>query len=226
MIQNSNPTSNVISSPAKTVKLPPGMTDDQVATIIYKVVNMLARKFRFGYHSVEDMKQEGARFACEALAGGHYDPSRPLENFLFTHIRNRFINYKRDNYGRNDPPCKGCIFFDPHNKKSTNQCAAFEDKRECKKLFDWSARSAAKHSIMSPNDIAIVSESPEEDTGAFDDASFGELRDLVDLHLTVDLRGDYLRMLDGVSIPKGRRLKVREAILKILSRNRNEDNDD
>ena len=31
-----------------------------------------------------------------------YDEIRPLENFLSTHIKNRLINFKRDNYYRPD----------------------------------------------------------------------------------------------------------------------------
>lgn len=196
--------------------LPPGMTESEVVEVIYKVVNTLAKRFRFGYHSVEDMKQEGARFGIEALNSGSYDPTRPLENFLYTHIRNRLINYKRNNYIRNEPPCNGCVFFDPKCKKSTNKCAAFQDTGECKKLSDWKARNSAKQSLMRPMDVSVVSDkSIESDSCVVSDASFVEIKSIIDKNLPVDLRSDYLRMLDGVSLPKVRRDRVREAILSI-----------
>lgn len=199
------------------MKIPPGMTEDEVVTVIYRVVNTLAKKFRFGYHTSDDLRQEGARFAIEAMNNGKYDTTRPLENFLYTHIRNRLINYKRDNYIRNEPPCKTCIFFDPKRKKSTNQCAAFEDKDECKKLTDWKARNATKQSIMRPLDTSVVSDhSMQEDSTSFESASFSEIKDRIDELLPADLRTDYLRMLDHITIPKSRRERVRQVIMEIL----------
>ena len=40
------------------------------------------------------MKQQAAIFALEGLE--KYDNKRPLENFLWTHVRNRLFNYKRE----------------------------------------------------------------------------------------------------------------------------------
>jgi hypothetical protein len=204
------------------VKLPPGMTESQVAEVIYRVVDTLANKFRFGFHSSEDIRQEGARFAIEALNKGSYDPSRPLENFLYTHMRNRLINYKRDNYVRNEPPCHGCIFYDPKCKKSINKCAAFDDKAECKKLTDWLTRNTSKKSLMRPMDTAVLADDlMQESSNVIENVQFSEIQTLIDKMLPVELRTDYLRMLDGIAIPKARKMRVREAILTIL-RERND----
>lgn len=207
------------------MKLPPNMSEDQVVEIIYRVVNTLAKKFRFGFSTTEDIRQEGARFAIEALNGGKYDPTRPLENFLYTHVRNRLINYKRDHYIRNEPPCHHYIFYDPKYKKSLNQCAAFDDKLECKKFTDWQSRNAAKQSLMRPMDTAVAcDDAMQDESDTFETVSFSEIRDKIDQSLSAELRTDYLRMLDGVAIPKGRRQRVREAILGILKdTNINED---
>lgn len=184
-----------------------------LAATIYRVVDLLASRFRFGYYSVEDMRQQGCVFALEAINKG-YDASRPLENFLYTHLRNRFINLKRDKYVRNEPPCRTCIFYDPQLRKSENACAAFEDKSECKKLSDWKIRNAAKKSLMKPLDVSLSSDSlcrvyPNN----FD---FDELKRFIDEHLPADLRTDYLRLCEGLTLPKVRRQKVREAVLEII----------
>ena len=76
-----------------------------------KISKKLGYKFKFGYHSHEDMKQQAAIFALEGLK--NYDNKRPLENFLWTHVRNRLFNYKRDNYQRPNKPCLTCPFFRP-----------------------------------------------------------------------------------------------------------------
>lgn len=208
------------------MKVPQGMTEGEAVDVIDKVVNALARKFRFGYHAIEDMKQQGRLFAVEVLTHGNYDESRPLENFLFTHVRNRLINYKRDNYVRNEPPCRSCPFFDPKCKQSTNQCSAFEDKTECKKLMDWKLRNDAKKSLMQPVDVSIMGDTPGRSQDMASLASFKELEHLIDKHLSVELRSDYLRMKADEAIPKSRRQRVREAILAIIQASEREDEDE
>ena len=201
------------------MKLPPGIrfSEEEVLIIIQKVVNTLAAKLRFGYHEVEDMKQQGALYAIKVLSeADKYDVTKPLENFLYTHIRNRFINYKRDNYVRSELPCKTCIFFDPKFKKSTSGCAAFADKSDCKKLSDWRARNEAKRSLMKPVDMNIINEGESaDDFNVIDSMSFIELEQLIDKHLDVELRSDYLRMRQQQPIPKSRRKRVQEAVLAI-----------
>jgi len=114
----------------------------------------LIYKFKFGYHEIEDMKQQAAIFALEGLE--NYDASRPLENFLWTHVRNRLFNFKRDNYCRPDNVCVTCPFFDPKYKKSKNQCSKFIDKKDCSIYSEWQDRNATKKNIMQPVDIDIV----------------------------------------------------------------------
>ena len=90
--------------------IPNGMTEKQVIQIINNIANRLAGKFKFGYHDLEDMKQQARLFAWEGME--NYDGIRPLENFLWTHVRNRLYNFKRNNFGRPDKPCDSCPFFD------------------------------------------------------------------------------------------------------------------
>lgn len=200
------------------MKTLPNLSEAEIVDSIYRVVNQLASRFRFGYHSIEDMKQEGAKFAIEAINSGSYDASRPLENFLYTHLRNRFINFKRDKYIRNEPPCKTCIFYDPTFKKSTNACGAFVDKGDCQKLTDWQVRNSVKKSLMRPLDVSLVSDDSIEtaDNNSMD-MDFDELKDKINIGLPADLRTDYLRLLAGQNLPKLRKQRVREAVMEILN---------
>ena len=98
--------------------LPQDMSEEQVLQIINDISNRLAAKFKFGYHEIEDMKQQARMFAWEAL--DRYDGVRPLENFLWTHVRNRLYNFKRNNYSRLEKPCDTCEFF------KNNRCIIFK----------------------------------------------------------------------------------------------------
>lgn len=204
------------------MKIPKGYSEQQVLDIIDNVVNRLARKFRFGHYDVDDLKQEGRCEALEVLASNKYDETRPLENFLYTHIRNRYINLQRNKFSRREIPCKTCPFYDPENLKSTNcnQCAVFVDKMECEKWSSWEYRNAAKRNIMAPIDIDNVrdeSESNMRDEALLDEsASYKELLQLIDKKLPVSLRADYLRLIAKEPIPKYRSDKVRKAILEII----------
>ena len=75
-------------------QLPKGVDEKDFLRVLDNISKRLAYKFRFAYHNFDDMKQQAAIFAIEGLE--KYDNSRPLENFLWTHVRNRLFNYKRN----------------------------------------------------------------------------------------------------------------------------------
>ena len=78
------------------MKIPNGMTEQQVIETINKVISRYIYKFRFGYYESEDIRQEAFIIAMEALE--RYDEKRPLENFLAVHVKNRLSNFKRDKF--------------------------------------------------------------------------------------------------------------------------------
>lgn len=82
------------------MKIPKNMTEDQVVAIIYKISSRLASKFTFPNVDEDDIQQEAFIIAMDAM--DRYDEGRPLENFLSVHIKNRLMNFKRDNYYRPD----------------------------------------------------------------------------------------------------------------------------
>ena len=82
------------------MKIPQGLTEDEVVGVITKIARRLAPKFTFASYDVEDIEQEAFLIGIAGLE--KYDPSRPLENFMYTHISNRLKTFKRDNYYRLD----------------------------------------------------------------------------------------------------------------------------
>ena len=132
------------------MQIPPGMTEEEVIEVINRILSTLSYNFKFGYFGIDDMKQEGWVYAIEALP--KYNPEiAPLENFLRTHIRNRFLNLKRDKLSRHQPPCPACPFYDPECRVSINKCSAFEDKSECDKWSGWEKRNFSKKNLGSQN---------------------------------------------------------------------------
>ena len=69
------------------------MTEEQVVQTIDIIANRLAKKFKFGYHDIDDMKQQARLFAWEGIE--NYDGVRPLANILWTHVRYRLYYFKR-----------------------------------------------------------------------------------------------------------------------------------
>jgi len=82
------------------MKIPDNMSEEEVFSIILKISRKLAPKFVFASFEEEDIIQEAFIIGLEGL--DRYDSSRPLSNFMYTHIANRLKNFKRDNYYRRD----------------------------------------------------------------------------------------------------------------------------
>jgi len=82
------------------MKIPDGLDEQGVINTIMKIAKRLAPKYVFTGYDVEDIEQEAFLIGVAGLE--RYDPSRPLENFMYTHINNRLKTFKRNNYYRMD----------------------------------------------------------------------------------------------------------------------------
>lgn len=184
-----------------------GEAEADIHRTIQQVARSLAPKYTFGYHSRLDIEQDAFVLALEVLQGEGYDPTRPLANFLYVHLRRRLSNQIRKSYYRVEPPCTCC---DPSNPPEV----------PCRKWSEWHKRNMAKQNLMRPLDVAAVDDQGEprmaSPSSAVEDAAVREMISLIDGKLPVDLRADYLRMREHVSVPKARRHRVREAVLSIL----------
>ena len=195
--------------------IPPNHTEDEVVAIIDRVVSKVAVKFKFGYHDLEDMKQQARLFALECLP--RYDEKRPLENFIWVHVHNRLFNFKRDNYERPSRPCNGCPMFD---KGLRSECKKYGDKIECDPFKYWFTRNSAKKNLMRPVELEVVCGEYESyhKNLVVDDVIMNEITDIINIHLPVSLRSDYIKMKYNLRIPKYKRLLVEEAVIAILNK--------
>jgi DNA-directed RNA polymerase specialized sigma subunit len=185
----------------------------------------LIYKFKFGYHEIDDMKQQAAIFAIEGLE--HYDNKRPLENFLWTHVRNRLFNFKRDNYFRPESVCTSCPFFDPKFKKSKNQCSKFTNKDDCEIYNQWTDRNQLKKNIMQPANIEFEGAGELHSTKDMTDiVGDAEIIKLIEDNINTKYRETYIRLKGGAKVHKQDLIKLQKHIKDILDKhNLSRDND-
>lgn len=197
-------TSKTPKSPEQTV------SDEEFVKVLEKITKRLAHKFKFGYHSIEDMKQQAAIFALEGLK--NYDHKRPLENFLWTHVRNRLFNYKRNNYQRPDKPCLTCPLYDPKYKVSNNQCSKFLEKNDCELYATWSKRNDAKKIISKPSCVEDLSSLP----GNSSSNDNNEIVQFLDIHIRSEYRDSYLKLKHNHKINKNELIKLQKHIKELM----------
>ena len=174
------------------------MTEEQVIQIINNIANRLANKFKFGYHELEDMKQQARLFAWEGIE--NYDGIRPLENFLWTHVRNRLYNFKRNNFGRPDKPCDSCPYFDIafENDKGYG-CRAYDNHEECDLYMGWLKRNTAKRNIMNTAQLDLDIKQSDAIEDMIDKK---QIFNLVDKSIPVQYREDWIRLVNNLKLSK------------------------
>ena len=188
------------------------VSEEEFLKVLEKISKKLVYKFKFGYHDIEDMKQQAAIFALEGLE--KYDHKRPLENFLWTHVRNRLFNYKRNNYQRPDKPCLTCPLYDPNNQVSVNQCSKYSDKENCEVYKSWLDRNTNKKNIMKPSYIDYDITNNFELT---DNIANKEILKFLDENINGEFRETYLRLKHGEKIPKQKLVKLQNHINTLMS---------
>ena len=172
------------------MKIPKGMTESEVLEVVNRICDRYAYKFKFGYFEPDDIRQEAFIIAIDALE--RYDESRPLENFLAVHVKNRLNNFKRDRYYRQ------------HKILDENIDQLYISMKFLMDTLDISNIRDEKEGNMRLDDDFIEKIANEE------------LLEIIDEHLDVSFRSDYLRVKDGTYVPKPRREQIMEEITEIL----------
>lgn len=190
------------------MEFPEGLTEaDAIDAIEYAVVR-LAKRYAFGYHDVDDIKQFGRMFGLNAVA--RWDGKRPFSHFVYVHIKNRLSNLKRDKLRRTDAPCAKC--------HAGELCQ--DDGDFCPAYREWYERNQAKANIMQPMDLGNVGADSESrmrlESHAESDAETAELLALIDMKLPVRLRAAYLKMRAGVPVSRDDRAEIEECVRGIL----------
>jgi hypothetical protein len=190
--------------------LPSGVNEADVLLAIKNTGDLLSKRFAFGQYEPADIRSLVAVYTYEALAAGRYDPTRPIGPFVYTNSKNRLINLQRDERRRRDAPCARCHAGDP--------CGP--DGGVCKAYAKWDARQKAKESVGRPLPIDHINDRREprtrEESPVEAQAEANDLEAVIDNHLPVELRGDYLRMRSGQTLPRAQRERVQIAVMDAL----------
>jgi hypothetical protein len=192
------------------------LSEDEVVAIINNVANRLAKRFQFGYHEIEDMRQQARLFAWEAMS--NYDGVRPLENFLWTHVRNRLFNFKRDKYERPGKPCLDCE-HSIYDNIDGDGCHKFASLIECSSYSSWINRNQRKRNIMHPIGIDSVNDENERTMHFIDNIDsidYKELLTIINEELPINLRPLFLRLKFGSKLTKLQKTKIQTAVKEIL----------
>jgi DNA-directed RNA polymerase specialized sigma24 family protein len=192
-----------------------GTTEEEIIKIIDKIANKLSYKFTFGCYTREDIEQEARIIALEGLDA--YNPDMPLENFLWVHVKNRLCNLKRKKYIRLDKPCLNCplkAYIKPDG------CSIFQNKMDCELYSKWTNRNEAKKNIINPVSMSSIVDTDEnnmykEDSPA-DKLYTKELIELLDQHITPDVRPIWLQLKGGLKIHNEDMERLKERVRDIM----------
>lgn len=182
-----------------------GKPESFVLEEIQRVCSIISSSIHFGYFDKEDIEQEGMVLGLTALA--LYDSSRPLANFLYTHIHNRILNLQRKLLTRTDPPCTLC-----HQVVLGHSGHA--DGKTCESYKKWHKTNSSKRSLMEPMELEGDVNVREQDV---DPVDLNDILRRIDSLLPIELRSTYLRMRAGESVKDSEKTKVESFIKEILS---------
>jgi DNA-directed RNA polymerase specialized sigma24 family protein len=191
------------------LSLPPSVSEAEFVSVTATVAKALFKRFGSIHGTADDFTQQVAVWTLESLP--RFDPAAgTLDAFAYRNARNRAMNALRDRVTRRDYPCERCHSGEPCGPDSTF----------CKRYSRWAARNTAKANLARPLGLFEVSDNCEQlmrEPAAEVAAEARELTDLIDRHLPLSLRADYLRLIAGESVPKPRRERVQEAVRSILA---------
>ena len=190
------------------------VSEEELLETIEVIGKKLAYKFKFGYHEIEDMKQQISLFALQGLK--NYDSNRPLENFLWTHVRNRLFNHKRDNYQRPDKPCIKCPLFDKLSGNSDSNCTKYRNKLDCEPYRSWHSRNLTKKNLMHLTTIEDLKEYLCSANIYQNNEEVNELIKLLDEELFGEYRSIYLKVRYGSKVCKQQMNKLVGKIQEML----------
>jgi len=190
------------------------LSEEEVVATIDKIAKRLAGRFKFGYHEIQDIEQQARLLAWEGMA--KYDGIRPLENYLWVHVRNRLFNFKRDNFFRPYGPCEKCKLY------SKNKCVEYDDKEKCELYQQWKAKNITKINLIYPIEFSCVDDQNEnnmsDDILTENCVSNNELQSVLNRYMPVEYRHYYLRLIYGYHVAPQYKIPLLSLIQEILQK--------
>lgn len=181
--------------------------------IIDKIAKRLAGRYRFGYNDVEDIEQQARIIALMGLKD--YDGVRPLENFLWVHVKNRLYNFRRDNFLRIHGACEKC-------NESNGACTKYEQIEDCPTYQEWYERHVAKLNLLYPLEFSCVDDKNENNMVDNIDASgvlmCAELENILNKYIPLEHRHTYLRLRYGYRVATQYKIPLLQLMHEIIKK--------
>jgi hypothetical protein len=207
------------------MKIPNHMIESEFLEVLEKAVSDVVRNFSVAYFEKDDLKQEARLFALECLS--KYSKTKgTLYTFIRAHIHNRLINLSRNISFRPTAPCFSCEFHDIDTSPSEQTgCFTYKERGECIRWVKWMRVNISKRNLSSPSPNETFPDNDDVDV-VLDDVYKNELKTLISKNIPLNMRADYLKMMDGISLPIKRRTKLLaylKGLLVDMSPNNRED---
>lgn len=179
---------------------PNGLTSDEVCEILYRTAEKIVRKnkyYVFGYNSEDDIIQQGVFEALRCIARGKYKPEL-------------FVREGRDNSPQS------CLerFMSVH---INNRLFNYHRDNSRRSTTNSYPANETKYNLMHPLSLDETFLENAE-INSIDVIHYHDilLRIKRDLSRTPDLLNDFYRVVDGVTLPQQRKLRLKERIQEIL----------
>lgn len=160
-----------------------------------KIVKRLGKSYTFDIYDTDDLISEAYMITLDII--DKYDGTHPIENFLTVSISNRLKNLRRDN----------SYLPEPKNKDS-------------EEWVKWNKRFGTKKALLSSISLHNVNE--EKELQLLFSANMSEnmdlniIKDIINIHLPVKFRVDYIKLKDGIKISKNKQDELIEVIREIV----------
>lgn len=196
------------------MKIPHGMTENEVLEIIQKISRKIAKKYSYSYHVYADILQDAFIEAVSALE--QYDASLPIENYLTICLRNHFLNQRRKYVERAESPCNRCALY------IMSSCMAFRTREQCERYGRWTRRNISKRLLA--NGVLKGTDENGESLGlfereythrAYEGVDNQEIIDQIEAKIPFNMRKLYLRWKSGVKISKADEHTIRNLLVEI-----------
>jgi hypothetical protein len=177
------------------MKIPEGLTEQEVVTIMQTASFRIAPRFKFGYLKADDLIQQGIMECIKVINADKFRPiegkclKRQLYNFLATHIRNRMSNYRRQ------------YSFRYANPESVSNLRKFN----------------LMHPLQIHSAGLTNSEMFSEENTIDDDIDHSALIEKIRANLDVNMLKDYLKWSNGVKLPTVRKKALLAKLEEIIN---------
>lgn len=176
---------------------------------IAKIKKLLVRKYTFPGYTVEDISQQIYVFALEAME--KFETGRPMVGFLYKAVKTRLINFKRDFFVRNDPPCMKC-----HATYDKGGTPPHRAKRFCPKYLRWRSRNDARYKLHTAKQVD-EDQHPSNESSTINFLAHRETIQILSENLSIEHRKLLLKALAGERLSPENRMILTEAVKKVLA---------